>query len=144
MHTRIFCMLYVLPRCLFLGRLRVEINGVEATPDSHALRNSSHALRATINGVEATPADDFYHKSAHAAVSGALLVRASACCSENIPLILAAHWRNLGKKRSTPLLSGMAEAVKRTVRLASTRSCSRMGTLRLISSVRRRGRVVVA
>ena len=31
-------------------------------------------------------------------------------------LILAAHWRSFGKKRSTPVFSGTAEAAKRTVR----------------------------
>src|ERR1700733_6192708 len=72
-------------------------------------------------------------------VSRGLLRRVSACCSENAVLILAAHWRSLGKKRSTPVFSGTAEAAKRTVRLASARSCSRTGTLRLISSTSRRG-----
>src|SRR5258708_34697043 len=102
------------------------------------------ALRAEINGVEATPSDNFMIRGqAHAVVSGAPLARASACCSENRPLILAAHWRSLGKKRSTPFFGGTAAAVKRTVRLAHTRSCSRAGTLRLTSSARRRGRVGV-
>src|ERR1700722_9163585 len=105
----------------------------------------SRRLRAEFNGVEATPPDNVKTRlQAHVVVSGALLLRASACCSEKRALIRAAAWRNLGKKRSTPIFCGTADAAKRTVRLANTRSCSRTGTLRLISSARRRERTVVA
>ena len=58
-------------------------------------------------------------------------------------LILAAHWRSLGKNRSRPAFKGTAEATKRTLSAAKW-SPRGTGTLTANSSIRRRVRVAVA